>query len=115
MNRALLLLLLAATAGTAQADALRCGSKLVTEGDTRAEVSNKCGDPTDVDHSTVMVQPTTWIHGRPVVVGNGQVEVVVETWLYNFGPHQFMRRVKFQDGRVVGIETLGYGYIKSGN
>jgi Protein of unknown function (DUF2845) len=115
MNRALLLLLLAATAGPAQADALRCGNKLVSEGDTRAEVSNKCGDPTDVDHSTVMVQPTTWVHGRPVVVGNGMVEVVVETWLYNLGPHQFMRRVRFQDGRVVAIETLGYGYIKSGN
>ena len=115
MNRALLLLLLATTAGTAQADALRCGNKLVTEGDTRAEVSNKCGDPTDVDHSTVMVPPTTWIQGRPVVAGNGLVEVVVETWLYNLGPHQFMRRVRFQDGRVVAIETLGYGYIKGDN
>jgi Protein of unknown function (DUF2845) len=115
MNRALLLLLLAAFAGSAQADALRCGNKLVTEGDTRAEVSSKCGDPADVDHSTVMIQPTTWIHGRPVVIGNGLVEVAVETWLYNFGPHQLMRRVRFQDGRVVGIETLGYGYIKSEN
>jgi Protein of unknown function (DUF2845) len=115
MKRALLLLLLAATAGPAQADALRCGSKLVTEGDTRAEVSNKCGDPTDVDRSTIMVQPTMWVHGRPVAVGNGLVEVPVETWLYNLGPHQFMRRVHFQDGRVVSIETLGYGYIKGDN
>jgi hypothetical protein len=115
MKRALLLLLVTAAAGTAQADALRCGNKLVTEGDARAEVSNKCGEPTDVDHSTVMVQPTTWVHGRPVVAGNGLIEVVVETWLYNLGPHQFMRRVRFQDGRVIGIETLGYGYIKGDN
>jgi hypothetical protein len=36
-------------------------------------------------------------------------------WLYNLGPHQVMRRVRFQDGRVVAIETLGYGYIKGDN
>jgi hypothetical protein len=113
MKRVLLLLVLTATAGSVHAEAFRCGTKLVTEGDTRGEVSNKCGDPTELDHSTIMVQPTAWIHGRPVVVGNGFVEIPVEVWLYNLGPQQFMRRVRFQDGRVVSIETLGYGYVKS--
>jgi hypothetical protein len=114
MKRVLfLLLLLAASAESAQADAFRCGTRLVTEGDTRGEVSNKCGDPTEVDHSSILVQPTAWIHGRPVAIANGFVEVPVEVWLYNLGPQRLMRRVRFQDGRVVAIETLGYGYIKS--
>jgi hypothetical protein len=113
MKRALFSLLLTVIAGAAQADsAFRCGTKLVTEGDTRTDVSNKCGDPEEVDHSSILVQPTAWIHGRPVLVGNGFIEVPVEVWLYNLGPNKFMRRVKFQDGRVVAIETLGYGYNK---
>jgi hypothetical protein len=115
MKRILFLLLLAATAGSVHAEAFRCGTKLVTEGDTRAEVANKCGDPTDVDHSTILVQPTVWFHGRPVALGNGFVEVPVEVWLYNLGPQKLMRRVRFQDGKVVSIETLGYGYVKSDN
>jgi hypothetical protein len=113
MKRILFVLLLTATAGSVHAEALRCGTKLVTEGDTRSEVSNKCGDPTEVDHSSILVQPTVWIHGRPVVVGNGMIEVPVEVWLYNLGPQKLMRRVHFQDGKVVSIETLGYGFVKS--
>jgi len=84
----------------------------VTEGATRSEVSSKCGDPTEVDHSTILIQPTTWIRGQPVVVGNGMIEVPVEVWLYNLGPQKLMRRIRFQDGKVVGFETLGYGYVK---
>jgi len=41
------------------------------------------------------------------------LEVPVEVWLYNLGPQKLMRRVRFQDGRVVSIETLGYGFVKS--
>jgi hypothetical protein len=115
MKRMLLVLLLTAAAGSVQADALRCGTKLVSEGDTRGEVVSKCGDPTEVDHSTMWVQPVTWIRGRPVQVGNGLVEVPVELWLFNLGPNKFMRRVRFEDGRVVAIETLGYGYIAENN
>ncbi len=113
MKRTLSVLLLTAAAGAAYADNFRCGNKLVMEGDTRSEVASKCGDPASVDHSSIVVQPTTWIHGRPVGVGDGMVEVPVEEWLYNFGPQKLMRRIRFQDGRVVAIETLGYGHVKS--
>jgi hypothetical protein len=115
MKRLLLALLLAAAAGSVQADALRCGTKLVTEGDTRGEVTAKCGDPTEVDHSSILVPPITWINGRPVQVGGGLIEVPVEVWLFNLGPNKLMRRVRFEDGRVVAIETLGYGYIRDNN
>jgi hypothetical protein len=36
--------------------------------------------------------------------------VSVESWIYNLGPNKLMRRIRFEDGIVVQIETLGYGY-----
>jgi hypothetical protein len=42
----------------------------------------------------------------PVSAGNTLIEVPVELWLYNFGPSQLMRRVRFESGRVVAIEIL---------
>ena len=42
--------------------------------------------------------------------GDGYVEVPVEIWTYNFGPYKLLRRVRFVDGKVDEIETLGYGY-----
>jgi hypothetical protein len=43
-------------------------------------------------------------------VGNGVVEIPVEVWIYNLGPSKLMRQIRFEDGKVVEIETLGYGY-----
>lgn len=97
-------------AAAAQADALRCGTKLVTEGNTRSQVSAKCGAATEVVQRSVWREPIIWVRGRPFRVGEGLIEVPVELWLYNLGPNKFMRRVRFEDGIVVEIETLGYGY-----
>ena len=102
------LLVLAAAASPAYA--FRCGTKLVHEGDTRAEVEAKCGAATEVETRTVWRRPVAWIHGRPYHLGFDEVEIPVELWTYNLGPNKFMRRVRFEDGRVVEIETLGYGY-----
>jgi Protein of unknown function (DUF2845) len=112
MKRPSLVLLLTALAGTADADGLRCGNKLVSEGDTRSEVSAKCGDPTETDHSSIMAPAVTWIHGQPVQVGGGLIEIPVDVWVYNFGPNRLMSRIRFENGRVVAIETLGYGFQK---
>jgi len=103
--------LLALAGSVARADALRCGTKLVTEGNTRSEVIAKCGAATEVERRSVWRQPIVWIHGRPFHAGYGPIEVPVELWTYNLGPNKFMRRVHFEDGLVVEVETLGYGYL----
>jgi Protein of unknown function (DUF2845) len=109
--KAWLPLLLLALAATAPADAaFRCGTKLVTEGDTRAEVLAKCGDPVDVERRTVLRQPYVYRHGRPLRVYTDVIEIPIEIWIYNLGPSKLMRRIHFEDGRVVEIETLDYGY-----
>jgi hypothetical protein len=95
----------------ALADTFRCGTKLVGDGDSRAEVASKCGEPTDiVEHGSVFRRPVVWGYGRPMYVGEDAVEIPVEVWLYNLGPNKLMRRLRFEGGYVVEIETLGYGY-----
>ena len=90
--------------------AFRCGNHLVVEGDTRAAVRAKCGDPTDISRRSVLRPPIIWRYGRPIRVGHDDIEVEVESWVYNLGTNRFMRRLRFEDGVVVEIETLGYGY-----
>jgi hypothetical protein len=111
VNRLVLLLLLSMAGGAVQADSLQCGTTLVGTGDTRDQVMAKCGNPSDIERSTAFVQSVAWVNGVPVSAGNTLIEVPVELWLYNFGPSQLMRRVRFESGRVVMIEILGYGYV----
>jgi hypothetical protein len=94
----------------AQADAMRCGNRLVTFGDTRSAVRSICGEPSDVETRTIVRRPTYDLNGRVIYYGHGYVEVPIEVWTYNFGPYKLIRRVRFVDGRVDEIETLGYGY-----
>lgn len=108
--RLLLPLALVLFAASAHADAMRCGSRLVREGDTRAEVRDTCGVPVDVQTRTILRRPYYDYRGRFVYYGDGLVEIPVEVWTYNFGPYKLMRRVRFIDGIVDDIETLGYGY-----
>jgi hypothetical protein len=95
---------------SARADALRCGGRLVSEGDTPAAVRAKCGEPSEIARSARLGAPVIWRHGRPIRVGDDAIEVRIENWVYNLGPSRFMRRIRFEDDRVVSIETLGYGY-----
>lgn len=106
----IVLLLATAAPSVAFADAMRCGSRLVTVGDTRAAVRNLCGAPNDIETRSIVRRPTYELNGRVIYYGEGYVEVPVEVWTYNFGPYKLIRRVRFVDGRVDDIETLGYGY-----
>jgi len=93
--------------------AFSCGTKLVSEGDSRAEVLAKCGEPADVvAQKSVFRRPVIWNYGRPYFIGQDYIEIPVESWIYNLGPNKLMRRVRFEDGIVTEIETLGYGYNK---
>jgi len=92
----------------AEADGLRCGSKLVVTGDTRVSVRSKCGEPVDVIHKTIIRRPSFVLRGH--LYFGDEVAVDAEAWTYNFGPNKFMRRVRFVDGIVEDVDTLDYGY-----
>jgi len=112
-----------------QADTMRCDRNLISRGDHQGEVLASCGEPVISTRKTIyrsgiprsrlrslslahnfysgyseLSNDELLIHYRSVV------EVPVETWTYNFGPHYFMREVIFTDGRVSRINTLGYGH-----
>ena len=100
---------------TALADSMRCGTGLVTDGESIARVEALCGPPAAVERSEVWRRPVYWFHGYPWYAGRDPVAVAVEYWTYNFGPHRLMRRLRFEDGLLVEIETLGHGYHPAGD
>lgn len=99
-----------AGSGVARADGFSCGQRVVTDGMSAAEVRAACGEPAQVTSKPILRRPVVWRNGRPYVIGESQVEVIVETWLYNFGPSRLMRKLRFEDGVLQDVETLGYGY-----
>ncbi len=96
----------------AWADSFRCGTRLVLEGTSRSQVRQWCGEPSDVSRRTILRPPVIWRHGYPYYVGQGLIEVSVETWTYNLGPSKLMRRIRFEDTEVAEVETLGYGFLE---
>ncbi len=89
---------------------MRCGRLLVSVGDHQAEVLQKCGFPalTDRRISTV-VQDYSYRPGWRSGIEEYR-EIVIDEWIYNFGPRQFMRHLRFENGILKEIRELGYGY-----
>lgn len=109
-SRYMLTITLLAAALPATASTMRCGGRLVSDGDTAAEVRARCGEPTSVTRTEMRRAPIIWVGGRPYRAAGGDRFVPVETWIYNLGPNKFMRKLRIEDGVVVSIDTLGYGH-----
>ena len=103
-------ILLAAAAlafvGPAAADSMRCGSKLMTDGDPADKVLSYCGPPASIERREIL---RPWGYHRGVAV-HSTYEVSVELWTYNFGPNKLMYRLRFEDGLLVDVDTLSHGY-----
>jgi hypothetical protein len=111
---------------TESAFALRCGTRLVSEGDHQLKIEKHCGEPTAVTFRTIYRSGIpasryrrSWqrVHpansGEELLIHNGSVEEVqVEEWTYNFGPRRLMQVVRFENGLVTSVSALGYGYIR---
>ncbi len=103
--------------------AFRCKSKIVKDGMHELQVIAICGEPTAVRHIGYALRgynigrhnryPGNLSTGR-TYPGYGSLvqEVVVTEYVYNFGPRKLMRRLIFEGGLLVNIETIGYGYIE---
>ncbi len=100
--------------------AFRCGQRIVIEDMHEQQVRNACGEPTTVRQLGVVVRsvelPVRRVYGNGVRIerfaGRSQFveEVEVTEYVYNFGPRKFMRRLIFEGGILVKIESIGYGY-----
>lgn len=108
------IVVLAGFAVSNPASALRCGRELVTIGDYKAEVYDKCGEPESIEtHSEFASQSNNArIRTRNFNSGMRQQytqEIKVEEWIYNFGSRRLKQYLRFENGRLVYIETLGRG------
>ena len=95
----LVAVILAFIPALALGQSMRCGSKLITEGVSQAKVAALCGQPVQVVH------PPAYDGVAP-----GASDVEEEIWIYNFGPNRLMRRIRFRNGIVATIGSVGYGY-----
>lgn len=105
----LALLLLLFSLPIASTAALRCGRLLVDIGDHQIDVLYKCGYPTMTERRAKIVGEE-FHHPRRTLDLQKHEEVVVEEWIYNFGPRQFMQSLIFENGILTEIRRLGYGY-----
>jgi hypothetical protein len=104
------------------AQAMRCGNHLISKGDTQAKVLRYCGEPVQAKRSLGLrsgVYLDRWQRGDPArdltfstgkYIPYGRREVVVEDWVFNFGPSRLMRQVTFENGIVTKVKKLDYGY-----
>lgn len=87
--------------------ALRCGNKLANQGDRKAEVLLKCGEPTLVEkwrEEVVIYEEEIEKHIKKVV------NLYFEEWTYNFGSNRFLYFLKFKNDELSHIETGARGY-----
>lgn len=100
-----LLLLVSASADAA----MRCGNRLVNDGDRDFSVQQRCGAPFFTDR----------YFGIDVLDRGGpferQREVEWTVWYYNFGRNALMQSLLFRDGILQRIGSLGYGVNEIGD
>jgi hypothetical protein len=91
---------------TGHAASLRCGTALVADGASKADVVAKCGEP---------VSRESRAESEEVKTRDGDtstkrvVQKTFEEWTYNFGPNRLMQVVLFENGKLVDVKSAGYG------
>jgi hypothetical protein len=90
----------------AAADTMRCGSRVIAEDDSIEAVLEACGEPTTRSRTWIQRPPRYELGGQEYSFP-GREDVPVDLWTYDGGPHKLAQRVRFIDGKVTSIETLG--------
>lgn len=89
---------LAAAPEAGAADSLRCGTRLVSVEMLAPQVVALCGEPDFRD---------AWLTPHPY---GGVYVADTEQWVYNFGSSQLLQVLTFRNGRLIAIESDGYGF-----
>jgi hypothetical protein len=80
---------------------MRCGAQLVERGDNLYTVQSRCGAPTFT---------TQYFEFRSVL--GRTVQVVIDQWVYDFGPDQFVQTLTFEQGILQYVASGHYGTKK---
>ncbi len=91
------LLFVSIVSGSSYASDMRCNDRLVSLGDSKAEVIAKCGEP-------VFSNVVAYEKDRTTTDNVHAVEIALEQWTYNLGPNTFLKILTFRGGELVSIE-----------
>ncbi len=103
--------------------ALRCDRTLIQPGDFKEDVLEYCGDPdsvqshyekrANVNYADIsQYNRNRRFSGNSITYGQSNyrdVEVLVEEWVYNFGSSRLRKLLRFENGRLVEVISLGKG------
>ncbi|HUT43222.1 MAG TPA: DUF2845 domain-containing protein [Desulfobacterales bacterium] len=89
---------------------LRCQGRLVSIGDTKEEVLDKCDHPDkrdqwEEDHNSTISQIYDYKTERYIAPKRIKQPIRMERWTYNMGTNKFIRYLNFQNGELIKIET----------
>ncbi|HMK60499.1 MAG TPA: DUF2845 domain-containing protein [Dissulfurispiraceae bacterium] len=108
------------TAVFASEDTFRCGLNVVAVGDSKYQVLAKCGKPSDKDVRREKRIKRDLYRDLFPPPGQGEREryrepflveeyVNIEEWTYDRGPSSLITVLTFENGKLVAVETDGYG------
>jgi hypothetical protein len=89
--------------------AFRCGSGLVTTGDTKAQVLVTCGKPTSKEKACENSQEYTTAGKYGKIKKSRKCGKKVEIWHYNCGDLDFIYALTFKNGILIKETTEGRG------
>ena len=94
----------------------RCGANIISIGARKSEVLRKCGEPANTEVWEALRYKSS-VGSRPILPDEDLARpfvvkelVTIEEWEYNLGPGQFIRYLRFENGRLIRITTGDYGY-----
>lgn len=102
-RRALLIAALILLTGNARA--LPCKGLIVNVGDTEGEVAAKCGEAMLKEQRTVKQEETDESGAST------STTTAIDEWTFDFGPDELMQTYRFENGKLVDIENIGYGRL----
>ena len=95
-----------------QADALRCSSRVMRVGDPREKIRHFCGEPDHIEKWSE--SDPLWSYDEDNDIWRYHYRHMdltrIERWTYNFGPTQFIRYLRFENGVLKKITIGEYGY-----
>jgi hypothetical protein len=100
------------------AEAMQCGNRLASPGDSLYRVRSVCGEPDDAQRRVELRSVSRRVL-RPCVVDNKKslceevveetFQVVIDEWTYDFGKNRFIRYLTFEQGKLIRIDSGSYG------
>jgi hypothetical protein len=93
--------------------AFRCGSGLVSDGDTMLQVKVACGKPTSTGKSCGGRHTSTRVNKKGRIVKSNKCAGKAEIWYYNCGDNDYIYALTFENGKLSKEDHAGTGKGKS--